>query len=83
MRMHPRHYPPNRRSDPKRQAEHRVYDALAAIGRRGFCYYEWRKGYERIELDFAVWIPDLGRLRPAGEGRPLSARRRRLVSRQP
>ena len=26
--------------------------------RRGFCYYEWRQGYERIELDFAVWIEE-------------------------
>ena len=61
MRMHPREYPPNRRGDPKRRAELRVYEALAAVERQGFCYYEWRKGYERIELDFAAWIPNLGR----------------------
>ena len=61
MRMYPRDFPPDRRKDPKRRAERHVYEALAGCGRPGFVYYEWRKGYERIELDFAVWIEDLGR----------------------
>ena len=41
---------------------------------RGFVFYEWRRGYGHIELDFAVWIEGPGPLRPAGEGRPLPAR---------
>ena len=61
MRMHPREFPSGRRRQPKRQAERSVYEALANIERRGFCYYEWRRGYEHIELDFAVWVEDLGR----------------------
>ena len=61
MRMHPREYSPTRRGKPKRQAERQVYEALAGRDRRGFAYYEWRKGYERIELDFAVWVEGLGR----------------------
>ena len=61
MRMYPREFPSGRRRKPKRQAERRVYEALAGSDRRGFCYYEWRKGYEHIELDFAVWVEDLGR----------------------
>ena len=61
MRMYPREFPPDRRKKPKRRAERRVYEALAGAGRRGFVYYEWRKGYERIELDFAVWVEGLGR----------------------
>ena len=61
MRMYPREFPSGRRKKPKRQAERRVYEALAGSNRRGFCYYEWRRGYERIELDFAVWIEGLGR----------------------
>ena len=61
MRMYPREFPSGRRRKPKRQAERRVYEALAGNDRQGFCYYEWRKGYERIELDFAVWIEGLGR----------------------
>ena len=61
MRMHPREFPSGRRKKPKRQAERRVYEALAVAGRQGFVYYEWRKGYEHIELDYAVWIEGLGR----------------------
>ena len=61
MRMHPREFPPTRLKNPKRRAERRVYEALAGIGRRGFAYYEWRRGRERIELDYAVWIENLGR----------------------
>ena len=61
MRMFPREFPSARRKRPKRQAERRVFEALANITRQGFVYYEWRRGYERIELDFAVWIAGLGR----------------------
>ena len=61
MRMYPREFPSGRRRKPKRQAERRVYEALAGSDHLGFCYYEWRRGYECIELDFAVWVEDLGR----------------------
>ena len=61
MRMYPREFPSGRRRKPKRQAERRVYEALAGSDRRGFVYYEWRRGYGYIELDFAVWIEGLGR----------------------
>ena len=61
MNIYPREFPPDRRNRPKRRAERQVYEALAASDRQGFIFYEWRKGYERIELDFAVWIEGLGR----------------------
>ena len=61
MRMFPREFPARRRKKPKRRAEREVYEALAGSDRRGFSYYEWRRGYERIELDFAVWVEGLGR----------------------
>ena len=61
MRMHPREFPSGRRKKAKRQAERQVYEALAGSDRQGFCYYEWRKGYGHIELDFAVWMVGLGR----------------------
>ena len=61
MRMYPREFPASRRGRPKRRAERQVYEALAGAACRGFCYYEWRRGYECIELDFAVWIEALGR----------------------
>ena len=61
MRMYPREFPAIRRKMPKRRAERLIFEALANSGRRGFVYYEWRRGYGRIELDFAVWIVGLGR----------------------
>ena len=61
MRMYPRKFPATRRKKLKRRAERRIYKALAGSDRRGFVYYEWRRGYGRIELDFAVWIVGLGR----------------------
>ena len=70
MRMYPREFPSGRRRKRKRQAEGRVYAALAGSGRRGFCYYEWRRGYGRIELDFAVWIEGLGRFALQVKGGP-------------
>ena len=61
MKMYPRGFPSGRRRKPKRQAERRVCEALAGNDRQGFVYYQWPWGYERIELDFAVWIEDLRR----------------------
>ena len=61
MRMYPREFPATRRRKPTRRAERRIYEALAISDRQGFVYYEWRRGYEHIELDFAVWIVALGR----------------------
>ena len=61
MRMYPREFPATRRNIPKRRAERRIFEALAGSDCRGFAYYEWRRGYGSIELDFAVWIVGLGR----------------------
>ena len=61
MRVYPTAFPLSRRKIPKRRAERRVYEALANNDSRGFCYYEWRRGRECIELDFAVWVEGLGR----------------------
>ena len=61
MKMFPREFPSGRRKKPKRRAERETYEALAGSDRRGFVYYEWRKCYGHIELDFAVWIEGLGR----------------------
>ena len=61
MRMYPRQFPPARLEMPKRRAERQVFEALAESKRQGFAYYEWRRGYGRIELDFAAWVEGLGR----------------------
>ena len=57
--MNPKVFPTRRRD----QNEERKA-SLRSPGEQqppGFCYYEWRKGYERIELDYAVWVEGLGR----------------------
>ena len=61
MRMYPREFLATRLKMPKRRAERQVYEALATTISEGFCYYEWRKGHEQMELDFATWIVGLGR----------------------
>ena len=61
MRMYPREFPATRRKKSKRRAERRIYEALANSDCQGFVFYEWRRCYEHIELDFAVWIVGLGR----------------------
>ena len=61
MKMYPKAFPSGRRKRPKRRAEQRVYETLAGSDRQGFVYYEWRRGYRHIELDFGVWIAGLDR----------------------
>ncbi len=61
MRMYPRKFPAIRAAMTERGAESRVYEGLAQSGRDGFVYYEWRRGYGRIEVDFAVWVEHVGR----------------------
>ena len=61
MKMYPKAFPAGRRKRTKRRAEQRVYETLAVAARQGFVYYEWRRGYRHIELDFGVWVAGLGR----------------------
>ena len=62
MRMYPRIFPAIRAAMPERGAERRIYEGTGPrASREGFAYYEWRRGYGRIEVDFAVWIEDVGR----------------------
>ncbi len=61
MKMYPKAFPAGRRKRPKRRAEQRVYETLAGSDRQGFVYYEWRRGYRHIELDFGVWIAGVDR----------------------
>ena len=61
MRMYPKEFPPKRLRKPTRRAELRIFNVLASSPLHGFAYYEWRKDFDEPELDFAVWIQDLGR----------------------
>ena len=61
MHINPREFPPKRRRQPTRGAERRVFNALASSPLAGFVYYEWRRTFDDIELDFAIWLRDHGR----------------------
>ena len=51
-------FPPNRRQDPKRQAEWRVYQAFDESDRDGHALYELKVGRRAPEVDFFALIQD-------------------------
>ena len=51
-------FPPNRRQDPKRQAEWRVYQAFDESDRDGHALYELKVGRHAPEVDFFALIQD-------------------------
>ena len=62
MQIYPREFPAKRRRIPTRRAERRIFNALTNSPLEGFTYYEWRRDYNDIELDFAIWLRDQGRV---------------------
>ena len=61
MKMLPSRFPQDRRRDPKRWAEAGVFDALAQSHRPGAAIYEWGAPTAPHQLDFAIWLTDVGR----------------------
>ena len=61
IQMRPEVFPEERREDPKRRAEARVFDALHNLERHGNGIYEFRYREEGRQLDFALWVDELGR----------------------
>ena len=61
MQTYPEQFPPDHRTDPKRQAEARIFDAIQASSRPGFAYYEWKRDHRSPEVDFALWLLGVGR----------------------
>ena len=61
MQTHPTTFPLDRRNDPKRQAEARVFDEISGSRLPGFAYYEWQRDHNSPQLDFALWLPGVGR----------------------
>ena len=61
MQMHPITFPPDRRNDPMRQAEARVFDEITASQLDGFAYYEWQRDHNSPQIDFALWLSGVGR----------------------
>ena len=61
MQMHPIEFPAERRQDPMRRAEARVFDEFRHSLLPGFAYYEWQRNHNSPQLDFALWLPGVGR----------------------
>ena len=61
IRMNPPEFPEQRRQDPKRRAEARVFDALQRLDLDGHGIYEFRFREGGAQLDFALWVTGLGR----------------------
>ena len=61
MQMHPITFPLDRRNDPMRQAEARVFDEISGCRLPGFAYYEWQRDHNAPQLDFALWLLNVGR----------------------
>ena len=61
IRMNPPEFPEQRRQDPKRRAEARVFDALERLDLEGYGLYEYRFRKKGQQVDNPLWVPDLGR----------------------
>ena len=64
MQMYPEKFPYHRHHDPYRQAEKKIFQALAGSGAPGFAHYEWqrsRRNRPALQLDFAIWLENIGR----------------------
>lgn len=70
IRMIPEQFDEDRRKDPKRAAEARVFDALRNLNLDGYGLYEFRYRRGGRELDFASWLDLLGRFALQVKGGP-------------
>ena len=61
MQTHPVTFPPDRRNDPMRQAEARVFDEIKSSRLPGFAYYEWQRDHNAPQIDIALWLLNVGR----------------------
>ena len=61
MQIYPEQFPLNHRTDPKRQAEGRIFDAIQSSCQPGFTYFEWKRDRRSPEVDFALWLLGVGR----------------------
>ena len=68
IRMTPQEFPKHRRNDPKRRAEANVFDALQTLDLDGYGLYEFRGRRGGRQVDFALWLNDLGRLAGSVKG---------------
>ena len=72
MLLNMEQFPPDRRDDPRRRAEARVFDAIQSSDRLGFACYEWQRNPGSAQLDFAIWTLGAGRFGLQVKGGQLS-----------
>ena len=72
MITQPEQFPPDRRADPRRRAEARVFDAIQSSDRSGLAIYEWQRNPGSPQLDFAIWTQGGGRFGLQVKGGQLS-----------
>ena len=72
MLTQPEQFPPDRRADPMRRAEARVFDAIQSSDRSGLAIYEWQRNPGSPQLDFAIWTQGGGRFGLQVKGGPYS-----------
>ena len=75
MQMYPESFPSDRRDDPMRRAEARVFDEIQRSRLPGFSYYEWQHDHNSPQLDFPIWLPGVGRFGIEVKGGRYSLRR--------
>ena len=68
IKMTPQEFPEHRRNDPKRRAEANVFDALQTLPLDGYGLYEFRGRRGGMQVDYALWLNDLGRLAGSVKG---------------
>ena len=61
MIMQPPVFPLERRNDPKRGAEAKIFDTLEECQRAGYVIYEWGAPGRHHRTDFACWLEGIGR----------------------
>ena len=61
MQMHPTTFPSDRRDDPMRRAEAHVFDEINGSRLPGFAHYEWQRDHKSPQLDYAIWLLNVGR----------------------
>ena len=68
IEFNPPVFPEHRLNDPKRGAEANVFDALRNLGLDGHGLYEFRYRRGGRQVDFALWLDDLGRFAGSVKG---------------
>ena len=61
IKMNPPQFSDQRRQDPKRGSEARVFDALQNLDLEGYGLYEYRFRRDGKQVDYPLWVTSLGR----------------------